>query len=307
LKPFVAVWLWFGRRPAWVFDLFAVLVSVSVASLVWTFGAERRFVLLKNLALCFPQASHAWRYRTGFAHMVLYVRTFLDRAWVWQQPESVIRQRVQIQGLERLRQAQCNPDSPDSVVPVILLAPHFLGLDAGWTRLCLDVQMVTMYSNQKNPILNDLLRRGRARFGDPVLLSRQEGVRGILKNLKQGKPLYYLPDMDFGEKDAVFVPFFGVNAATVTAVARLSRMTGARVVFCPTRWQRQGLMGGKYTMEIMTPLADYPSADDTQATARINSEIEKLIADYEAQYLWTHKRFKTRPSGEAGFYGRYHH
>lgn len=307
MKWFVSVWMFLGRQPAFLFNAVAVPLSLFLAALVWIFGAERRFVLLKNLELCFPQRGALWRWSTGYAHMVLYIRTFLDRAWLWQLPPGQIRGRIAVTGMEHLNQVRSGGEG-QTPAPVILLAPHFLGLDAGWSRLCLDIDMVTMYANQKNPILNDLLRNGRSRLGDPVLLSRQEGVRGIVRQLKAGRPLYYLPDMDFGERDAVFVPFYGISAATVTAVARLSRMTGARVVFCPTRWERVGLLGGRYTVHIQPALeADYPPKDDEAATARINREIEKLIDGFEAQYLWTHKRFKTRPPGDAGFYGRHHH
>ena len=311
MKGFVAVWMWFGRRPVFVFDVFATLVALLIASAVWVFGTERRFVLLTNLRLCFPEKGLLWRYATGFLHMFVYVRTFLDRAWLWQASARDLQDRIEIQGLEQLR-LLTQPDSvqPDdknvSAKPVIILAPHFLGLDAGWSRLCLELGMVTMYSNQKNPILNELLKNGRARFGAPVLLSRQEGVRGIIKNLKLGKPLYYLPDMDFGEKDAVFVPFFGVKAATVTAVARLARLTKAKVVPCPTFWKRQGLFGGKYVLSVRAPLENFPAEDDTEATTQINQTIENLVLEAPAQYLWTHKRFKTRPPSDMGFYGKHH-
>ncbi len=307
MKVLVGAWMWLGRRPAWLFNAVAVTLSLLLAALVWTFGVERRFVLLKNLELCFPHKDRLWRWSTGFAHMVLYIRTFLDRAWLWQLPPEQIRRRIAVTGIDNLESVRSVGEG-QTPKPVILLAPHFLGLDAGWSRLCLDIDMVTMYSNQKNPVLNDLLRNGRARLGNPVLLSRQEGVRGIVRQLKAGRPLYYLPDMDFGERDAVFVPFFGITAATVTAVARLARMTGARVIFCPTRWERVGLLGGRYTVQIQPALqADYPPDDDAVATTRINHEIEMLIDGFEAQYLWTHKRFKTRPPGDAGFYGRHHH
>ena len=312
MKAFVAVWMWFGRRPVFVFDVFATLVALMVATAVWLFGAERRFVLLTNLKLCFPDRGTVWRYTTGFRHMFIYVRTFLDRAWLWQASAPDLLERIDIQGLPALKAlAKSNSDASSqekaaSIKPVIILAPHFLGLDAGWSRLCLELGMVTMYSNQKNPILNDLLKSGRARLGDPVLLSRQEGVRGIIKNLRAGKPLYYLPDMDFGEKDAVFVPFFGVKAATVTAVARLSRLTNATVVPCPTFWKRQGIFGGKYVVSVRPPLENFPPEDDALATTQINQTIERLVLEAPAQYLWTHKRFKTRPRGEAGFYGKHH-
>ncbi|MCE2679400.1 MAG: lysophospholipid acyltransferase family protein [Burkholderiales bacterium] len=311
MKSFVAVWMWFGRRPVFVFDVFATAVALMVACAVWIFGAERRFVLLTNLKLCFPDRGLLWRYVNGFQHMFIYVRTFLDRAWLWQAGAPDLAKRIEIQGLDRLQalahqNLATSSDEKRTVKPVIILAPHFLGLDAGWTRLCSELSMVTMYSNQKNPILNNLLKTGRARIGEPVLLSRQEGVRGIIKNLKSGKPLYYLPDMDFGEKDAVFVPFFGVKAATVTAVARLARLTGATVVPCPTFWKRKGIFGGKYVLSVRPALENFPPEDDTLATTQINQTIEALVLEAPSQYLWTHKRFKTRPQGEPGFYGKHH-
>jgi KDO2-lipid IV(A) lauroyltransferase len=311
MKSFVAVWMWFGRRPVFVFDVFATLFALTIASAVWIFGAERRFVLLTNLKLCFPDRGLLWRYVNGFKHMFIYVRTFLDRAWLWQASVPDLAQRIEIQGLDCLQaiakqNLAASSDEKRTVKPIIILAPHFLGLDAGWSRLCSELSMVTMYSNQKNPVLNSLLKTGRARIGEPVLLSRQEGVRGIIKNLKSGKPLYYLPDMDFGEKDAVFVPFFGVKAATVTAVARLARLTGATVVPCPTFWVRKGIFGGKYILSVRPALENFSPEDDTLATTQINQTIEALVLEAPSQYLWTHKRFKTRPQGEPGFYGKHH-
>ncbi len=282
----IAFWLWWGRRSALVYGVFATVVAWLASGLVWVFGRERRHVALTNLRLCFPALPESERRQMARRNMYLYVRTFLDRAWVWQQPQEVLKQRIGLEGIEHLKQAQ-------SQGPVILLAPHFLGLDAGWTRLCMEIDMVTMYSNQKNPVLNQLIRKGREHMGHPVLLSRQEGVRGIVKALKAGRPLYYLPDMDFGEKDAVFVPFFGQQAATVTAVARLARLVGAQVLFCPT-W----MQGDRYCTHIMPALEAFPGdMDDTAATALINQHIERLIQHHIPEYLWLHKRFKTQAPG----------
>jgi Kdo2-lipid IVA lauroyltransferase/acyltransferase len=172
-----------------------------------------------------------------------------------------------------------------------------LGLDAGWTRLSLETSMVTMYSNQKNRVLNALMLAGRQRFGVQSLVSRQDGVKAVIRQIKAGKPLYYLPDMDFGPKDAVFVPFFGVPAATVTAVARMARLLGAQVLPCPTYITATG-----YRTVIMNPLANFPGDDDVAATTQINQLIESLILEHTDQYLWLHKRFKTRPAGQASLY-----
>jgi KDO2-lipid IV(A) lauroyltransferase len=158
-------------------------------------------------------------------------------------------------------------------------------------------RIVSIYSNQKNPDFNEAVLRGRSRFNDPVLLSRQDGVRGALKALREGLPFYYLPDMDFGARDAIFVPFFGVPAATVTAAARLAKLSDALVVPCVTRLTARG-----YEVQLYPAWEDFPGASIATATERVNAFIEARVREMPEQYLWTHKRFKTRPPGEAGFY-----
>jgi len=150
-----------------------------LAMLLFALARERRTVALTNLALCFPDAAQLQRIRWAVAHIYLYLRTFLDRAWLWAGNEKVVRDRVLIENPEALSVL-------DSTSPTIFLAPHFLGLDAAWSRLCLEIDMVTMYSNQKNPVLNSLILEGRSKFGDQLLLSRQQGVRPLLAAIKKG-------------------------------------------------------------------------------------------------------------------------
>ena len=247
-------------------------------------------VTLTNLSLCFPESSLGQRIRWAFSHIYYYLRTFLDRAWLWSGNEVLVRDRVRISNPEALGVLQHG-------TPTIFLAPHFLGLDAAWSRLCLEVDMVTMYSNQKNPVLNDLILKGRSKFGDQLLLSRQQGVRPLLAAMKKGRPLYYLPDMDFGERDSVFVDFFGSKAATVTAVARLAKLLKAQVVPVTTVYSN-----GRYTIQIHDKLPDFPLDDDTESTQVMNHHIESWVKDNIPQYLWLHKRFKTRPAGESRIY-----
>lgn len=261
-----------------------------LAMLLFALARERRTVALTNLALCFPDAAQLQRIRWAVAHIYLYLRTFLDRAWLWAGNEKVVRDRVLIENPEALSVLH-------STSPTIFLAPHFLGLDAAWSRLCLEIDMVTMYSNQKNPVLNSLILEGRSKFGDQLLLSRQQGVRPLLAAMKKGRPLYYLPDMDFGERDSVFVNFFGVKAATVTAVARLSKLLQAQVVPVTTKYSN-----GRYSIHIHEPLPNFPLDDDTQSTQVMNHHIESWVKDNIPQYLWLHKRFKTRPAGESRIY-----
>lgn len=261
-----------------------------LALLLFALARERRMVALTNLSLCFPDSSVAQRIRWALAHIYFYLRTFLDRAWLWSGDEKVVRDRVRIENPEALAIL-------DESRPTIFLAPHFLGLDAAWSRLCLEINMVTMYSNQKNPVLNSLILQGRSKFGDQLLLSRQQGVRPLLAAMKKGRPLYYLPDMDFGERDSVFVNFFGVKAATVTAVARLSKLLQAQVVPVTTKYYN-----GRYSIHIHEPLLNFPLDDDTDSTQVMNHHIESWVKDNIAQYLWLHKRFKTRPPGESRIY-----
>jgi KDO2-lipid IV(A) lauroyltransferase len=142
------------------------------------------------------------------------------------------------------------------------------------------------------------LYRGRMRFGAQRLFSRQEGIRVALAELKKGRPFYYLPDMDYGPRDALFVPFFGVPAATITGLARLARLAGAAVVPCVTR----RLPGGRYGVRCEPAWDNYPSGDLEADTRRMNAWIEERVRDLPEQYLWTHKRFKTRPRGEERWY-----
>lgn len=287
---FITLWFALGRFPFAMYRAVSTTLSVILAILLFAFARERRMVALTNLSLCFPSSSVLQRLQWILAHIYYYLRTFLDRAWLWSGNEALVRDRVNILNPEALRTLEGNR-------PTIFLAPHFLGLDAAWSRLCLEVDMVTMYSNQKNPVLNELILEGRSKFGDQLLLSRQQGVRPLLSAMKNGRPLYYLPDMDFGERDSVFVTFFGVPAATVTAVARLSRMLKAQVIPVTTLYRN-----GRYQIRIHEPLPNFPLENDADSTQVMNHHIESWVKDNIPQYLWLHKRFKTRPAGESRIY-----
>ena len=160
--------------------------------------------------------------------------------------------------------------------------------------------MASIYANQKDAYFNRLLLRGRTRFGTQKLFSRQEGIRPAVRALKAGTPFYYLPDQDYGARDAVFVPFFGNQAATITGLSRLAALTGAIVLPCVTRF---AALGQGYQVVIHPPWRDFPSGDDTADARRMNEFIERCIALAPEQYNWAHKRFKTRPVGEAAWYG----
>jgi KDO2-lipid IV(A) lauroyltransferase len=251
---------------------------------------ERRRVTRINLEKCFPRMAPAERERLAREHFRALCRSLFDRGVLWWGARAGVERMVRIEGLEHLR--------AHAGKPVILLAPHFVGLDAGFTRLACEADMVSMYANQKDALFAALLMRGRTRFGDQHLVSRQQGIRATLAAIKAGRPFYYLPDLDYGPRGALFVPFFGVPAATMPGLARLARAAGAAVLPCVTKM----LPGGGYVLAIEPAWDNFPTEDAEADTRRMNEYIERRVLEMPEQYLWMHKRFKTRPEGEARFY-----
>jgi KDO2-lipid IV(A) lauroyltransferase len=262
-----------------------------VGTVLYWLVEERRRVTRINLEKCFPEMAPGERERIARAHFRAFCRSVIERGLLWWGSKERVLRLIRVEGLERVRALQGRP--------IILFVPHFVGMDAAYTRLCCDLDMVGMYSRQKDPVLSRLLWHGRNRFGDQRPVSRQEGVRPLVAGMKEGRPLYYLPDQDYGRRDAVFVPFFGVPAATITGLARMARISGAKVLPCIA----QMLPGGAgYVIRIEAPWEDYPSDDLEADTRRMNAYIESKVLDMPEQYLWMHKRFKTRPECEARFY-----
>jgi Kdo2-lipid IVA lauroyltransferase/acyltransferase len=259
--------------------------------LLFALGRERRNVTLTNLRLCFPQMSAEERLALAGRHFEAFGRSVLERGILWWSGKERIQRLVRIEGIEHFRDV--------SARPVIWLAPHFVGLDMGGVRLTTEFPLVSMYSRQKDPLVDQLLLHSRTRFGNSPMASRQDGLKPVVREMRRGLPFYYLPDMDFGARDAVFVPFFGVPTATVTAMSRLARITGAAVVPCVTR-QLPG--GAGYVATFHPAWQDFPSGDVEADTRRMNAFIESEIVKMPEQYYWLHKRFKTRPPGEKGVY-----
>lgn len=253
------------------------------------FGRQRRHIALTNLGLCFPELDDAQKSALARRHFELFGRSFLERGFLWWASPERIRRHVRIAGGERLAALKDRP--------LILLVPHFVGLDAAWTRLSMEHDMSGIYANQKNPAFNAALYKGRARFGNAIMLSRQDGARRGIKAIEAGYPFFYLPDMDYGARDAIFAPFFGVPAATITGLSRLARLTGATVLPVIARMTEDG-----YVIEIGAAWQDFPGADLEADTRRMNAFIESEVRGMPEQYFWLHKRFKTRPAGEKRLY-----
>jgi len=266
-------------------------IGSGLGGLFYYVARERRRVCLTNLARCFPQMPERERVAIAKAHFRAFGRTLLERSILWWAPREDILRMVRVVGLERILALKGKP--------LILLAPHFVGLDAGCTRLICEVDMAGIYAKQKDPWFNALLLSGRTRFGRQRAISRQEGVRPAIVAVKEGFPFYYLPDQDYGARETIFVPFFGVPAATITGLSRMARITGARVLPVVTRMFPGG---AGYELTCYAAWENFPSGDDAADARRMNEFIEERVREMPEQYFWTHKRFKTRPPGEAKWY-----
>jgi len=265
---------------SWVRGLGVVLGWVLYAVV----GSRRR-VVLTNLRLCFPAWTEVQVRQCAREIFVNFAKAWLDRGWLWHADEATLRKRLNITGDPRALQGDA---------PTVIFAPHFMGLDAGWTAIThqLPRRFTTIYTDQANKTADAWILQGRKRFGNARLFGRIDGVKTIVAALKAGEPLYLLPDMNFGPEDSVFVPFYGVPAATVPSLSRFARLARAQVVPLLTRMTAQG-----YEIEILAPWGQFPTADSTADTARMNQELETYINSMPSQYYWVHKRFKDRPAG----------
>lgn len=286
---------WLGIGVLWLLHWLPLPLQAAIGntlgSLLARLPGRRRRIVATNLGLCFPDVPESQRRRWLRQTFQASTRAALEHGVLWWGSAARLRRLVQID----------NPDAAlgDGVRPVIWLAPHFVGLDMGGVRLSMDRTVASMYATAKNPVSDRMMLRGRSRFSSPVLIAKGDGVKPVLKVLKAGLPFYYLPDQDLGRLNAVFAPFFGVAAATVDALPRLARLTGAQIVPVVTRQ----LPGGQgYRVRFYPPWDDFPSGDLDADVARMNAFIEDRIREMPAQYLWLHRRFKTRPVGEPGLY-----
>ncbi|HMW18222.1 MAG TPA: lipid A biosynthesis acyltransferase [Accumulibacter sp.] len=265
----------------------------ELGCLLFVIARRRRRVVEVNLRLCFPDLDEQSRRQLAIEHFKVLARSLLERSLLWWSRPERLRALFTVEGEEHLRALVA------AGRPVLLLTPHFVGLDAGGAAIAMRFNCASIYIAQPNPVFDRLLLRGRQRFGDQLLLSHKDSIRVSVRAMKAGRPLYYLPDMDFHSRDSIFVPFFGVSTATITGLSRLARLAGATVLPCSTRI----LPGGAgYRVIIGEPWADYPTDDLVADTARMNAWIESAIRTMPAQYYWVHRRFKTRPPGESKFY-----
>ena len=261
--------------------------------LLWAMMKSRKHIVQTNLRLCFPEKPIEEIKQLARAHFVQFAQSLLDRAWLWHAPLSVVESRLKWVG---------TPDAFSQLAadtPKIILAPHFVGLDAGGLALTLKASrpVAFIFVPQHNNVMDAWVNQGRQRTGRVKPYFRHEGVKRILNGLRHGEMLHLSPDMDFGPEESLFVPFMGVAAATVPSLSRFARLGRAQVLTLVTRMTPQG-----YEMTLQEAWDNFPTANLFDDTLRMNAELAEHIRVTPSQYYWVHKRFKTRPEGEASVY-----
>ena len=265
----------------------------GLGRLLWWTARSRRRVALRNLALCLPELSDAEREALARDHFGWLGRSLLERGLLWYAPVARLKQLIQVEGDVGLAER--------SERPVMWLVPHFLALDVAGvaTQLFQTRRVGSIYQQQSDPTFDAAMRAGRLRFDGGELFPRSDKALPLVRAIRRGHAFFNLPDMDFGERDAAFVPFFGVQAATLLAPSRMAR--ALNMVVQPV--VAELLPGGQgYRVRFLPAWDDFPSADPVADARRMNAWIEDEIRANPAQYLWVHKRFKTRPSGQAPLY-----
>jgi KDO2-lipid IV(A) lauroyltransferase len=252
---------------------------------------ERRAVVERNLALCFPEqgprerdALRAENFRDAGGILAEFALAWMGSA------RAIEKIPVAFEGLEHLEAARAAGHG------VLLVGAHFSHLELCARLVSQRIPIAGMYREHADAAFEWAIKRARLRYADAMFA--KDELRQSVRYLKAGGTIWYAPDQDMRGKDVVFAPFFGVPAATITATHHLARLSGAKVI----AFFHRRLDNGGYAIRLEAPLDDFPGTDAVADTARVNACIERMVREAPSQYLWMHKRFKTRPPGQAAIY-----
>jgi Kdo2-lipid IVA lauroyltransferase/acyltransferase len=265
----------------------------GVGRLLHALAGTRRQIARRNVELCFPEKAEAERHALVREHFQWLGRSILERGVLWFASTPRLKRLIRVEGDAALAER--------SDRPVMWLVPHFMGLDVAGaaTQLFQKQQVASIYQEQTDPVMDAAIRRGRLRFNQGEVFPRSDSAKPLIRAIRKGWAFFNLPDMDFGARDAAFVPFFGVPASTLLAPSRMARALDM-VVQPVVAEMLPGAQG--YKVRFLEPWTHFPTDDAFADTAAMNRWIEEEIRRNPAQYLWVHKRFKTRPPGEPSLY-----
>jgi Kdo2-lipid IVA lauroyltransferase/acyltransferase len=286
---------WVGLGAIWLVARipYAMLLRLGrlIGALAARFLRDRRRIAARNIELCFPELDARARARLLEENLRDSGIMLIEFALAWMGSSRKIADLpVTIEGLEHLAAAHAAKRG------VLLVGAHFSHLELCARLVSQRIRIAGMYREHEDGAFEWAIKRARLHYASAMFTKDQ--LRQTVRWLKAGGTVWYAPDQDMRGKDVVFAPFFGVHAATITATHHLARLSGAQVI--PFFHRR--LDGGGYAIRLEQPLPDFPSADAIADTARVNACIERMVREAPTQYLWMHKRFKTRPAGESGIY-----
>ncbi len=279
----------------WALHFLPLRMLGAIASLLAMVGARSALARTTriNLKACFPGHSLRARDQMTQAHLAALIRSFLELGILWWSSQERIRALVRFKHLEYTQNISR---------PIIFLTFHTVGLEIQGAVMGMAFKGVGFFTPHKNPLIDRHIRAARKRLGDVVMLERKKGLRPLMRALREGRNLYFLPDMDFGGKDSLFVPFFDIPAATVPTLPWLAKATGALVIPCACH-QLPHHRG--YEVEFFPPWNDFPGSDLQADLARMNQFIEQQARLHPSQYYWGHKRFRTRPDPREPYFYRW--
>ncbi|MBB3231179.1 LpxL/LpxP family Kdo(2)-lipid IV(A) lauroyl/palmitoleoyl acyltransferase [Halomonas stenophila] len=276
---------------AWLPWRLKLWVGQAIGLAAWRFAKRRRHITETNIRLCFPEFDADRQAALVRETFIANGIGLLETATGWCRDPEHLRHRVTFQGQQHMARAQAQGRG------VLIIGIHFSTLDLGGALHSLFFPADAVYRPHDNSLFERFMTRARSRiFGQAI---DRHDLRGVVRRLKAGHNVWYSPDQDFGREASVFAPFFGIEAATIKLTAKIARMTGAPVM--PLIFHRNP-DGRTYTLEYLPPLEDFPSGDEVADATRVNAVIEAAIRRHPEQYLWLHRRFKTRPRGEARLY-----
>ncbi len=263
----------------------------QIGILAYYLIARRRKIAAINLKLCFPKLNEIQQKHLIRQHFQSLGMGLLEMLSAWWLPNKTLKPLGHIEGLEYLYQALEHGKG------VILLSAHFTSLEIGTRFLTMHTSIHGVYRQHENPLIEYFMKKSREHWAEKAI--PRNSIREMLRSLKQNKALWFATDQNFGHKNSVFVDFFNISASTNIATSRLAKMSGAIVI--PFFTQRLKANKG-YKVILQAPLDNFPSGNEIEDTLRINQLIEQQVLQVPEQYLWVHRRFKTRPNNEKSFY-----
>ncbi len=276
---------------AWLPWRLKLAIGKGLGLLAWRFAKRRRHITDTNIALCFPEKNADQQRQLVKESFIANGIGLVETATGWCCDRESLRHRVAYIGEEHMAHAQAQGKG------VLVIGIHFSTLDLGGALHSLFFPADVVYRPHNNPLFERFMTRARSRiFGQAI---DRHDLRGAVRRIKAGHTVWYSPDQDFGRDVSVFAPLFGQQAATIRLTAKLARMTGAPVV--PMMFHRNP-DNATYTIESLPALENFPSDDEVADATKVNQFIEQAIRKHPEQYLWLHRRFKTRPEGDSGVY-----